>query len=344
MYQFTITANEAGQRFDKYLGKLLPKAPSSFFYKMLRKKNIVLNGKKAEGREKLVPGDKVSLFLSHETFTGFQADRKENEYLHAYKKLKDIEVIYENEHMLLAGKPAGILAQKAKDSDVSVNEWLIGYLLEQGEITENSLSTFKPSICNRLDRNTSGLIICAKSLAGSQRLNELIKKRRIRKFYRLFVKGSVLKEENLEGYLIKDERNNKVMISSFESEKGSYIKTRYYPLEKFSDMTYLEVELITGKTHQIRAHMASAGHPLLGDYKYGNRSFNDKYKEKYGISSQLLHACRLEFPEDELLFGGKSYIFTSEEPAVFREILKDKEKQLWQPGIQGGFAAQRLKI
>lgn len=323
MYQFIITVNEAGQRFDKYLGKLLPKAPSSFFYKMLRKKNITLNGRKAEGKEKLAVGDKVSLFLSNETFTGFQTERKEDEYLGAYQKLKGIKIVYESEHMLLADKFAGILAQKAKGSDVSVNEWLIGYLLNKREISESGLSTYKPSVCNRLDRNTSGLIICAKSLAGSQRLNELIKQRRIRKFYRLFVKGSITKEENLEGYLIKDERNNKVTISPGKVKNSSYIKTRYYPLEKFSDMTYLEAELITGKTHQIRAHMASVGHPLLGDYKYGNRCFNDKYKERYGISSQLLHAYRLEFPEDELLFGGKSHIFTADEPAIFQNILKD---------------------
>lgn len=323
MYQFTISVNEAGQRFDKYLGKLLPKAPSSFLYKMLRKKNITLNGKKAEGKEKLTVGDKVSLFFSTETFTGFQAAPKEEEYSDAYKKLKDIEIVYENEHMLLANKPAGILAQKAGDSDVSVNEWLIGYLLNKQEISKNSLSTYKPSICNRLDRNTSGLIICAKSLAGSQRLNELIKQRRIRKFYRLFVKGSIQKEGTLEGYLTKDEKSNKVMISFRKSENSSYINTRYYPLERLFNMTYLEVELITGKTHQIRAHMACAGHPLLGDYKYGNREFNDIYRKKYGISSQLLHAYRLEFPEDELLFGGSAHTFTADEPDVFREILND---------------------
>ena len=130
MYQFTINSNEAGQRFDKYLHKLLPKAPASFFYKMLRKKNIVLNGKKAEGKEKLSIGDEISLFLSEETFLSFQDSlQKESEFIKAYQTLKDIQIVFENQNMLIVNKPSGILTQKSKDSDLSLNEWLIGYLL-----------------------------------------------------------------------------------------------------------------------------------------------------------------------------------------------------------------------
>ena len=326
MYQFEINPNEAGQRFDKYLHKLLPEAPSSFFYKMLRKKNIVLNGKKAEGKEKLSVGDQVSLFLSDETFALFQGEkRNEDEYRKAFHTMTDITVIYENTNMLLVNKPAGILSQKARDTDFSVNEWLIGYLLSKREITESSLTTFRPSVCNRLDRNTSGLVICAKTLYGSQQLGTLIRERSVHKFYRLFVKGHIEKEEMLEGYLTKNELTNKVTISKSVSVDASYIKTRYYPLEKFSDMTYLEVELITGKTHQIRAHMASAGHPLLMDYKYGDKKFNDSYKSSLKASGQLLHAYRLEFPADEPLLEGKEHIFVAPEPAVFQKILQTKQ-------------------
>ena len=326
MYQFEINPNEAGQRFDKYLHKLLPEAPSSFFYKMLRKKNIVLNGKKAEGKEKLSVGDQVSLFLSEETFTSFQGEkRNEDEYRKAFHTMTDITVIYENTNMLLVNKPAGILSQKARDTDFSVNEWLIGYLLSKKEITESSLTTFRPSVCNRLDRNTSGLVICAKTLQGSQQLGTLIRERRVHKFYRLFVKGHIEKEEILEGYLAKNELTNKVTVSQSDSGNASYIKTRYYPLLKFSDMTYLEVELITGKTHQIRAHMASTGHPLLMDYKYGDKKFNDSYKSLLKASGQLLHAYRLEFPADEPLLAGKEHIFIAPEPAVFQKILQTKQ-------------------
>lgn len=322
MYQFEIAPNEAGQRFDKYLHKLLPKAPSSFLYKMLRKKNIVLNGRKSEGKEILLEGDNISLFLSEETFRNFQGEKKKTEeYLDAYRRLKQIEVLYENEHMVLVNKPAGILTQKAKDTDVSVNEWLMGYLLRKEAITEASLQTYRPSVCNRLDRNTSGIVICAKSLKGSQRLGHLIKERKIRKFYRLFVKGSIRQAKTIEGYLYKDELTNKVTVSAVPDKESSYIKTGYYPLKEVHDMTYVEVELITGKTHQIRAHMASIGHPLLMDPKYGDRTWNEQYKNRWKTSGQLLHAYRLEFPETEEILEGDEHIFIAKEPELFLKIL-----------------------
>lgn len=328
MYQFEITDNEAGQRLDKYLKKLLPKAPSSFFYKMLRKKNIVLNRAKAQGGEKLVTGDQVMLFLSDETFAGFSGESRMEEYQKAYEALSGIAIVFENEHLLLANKPAGILSQKSKDTDLSLNEWLIGYLLASGGADEKSLATFRPSVCNRLDRNTSGLVICSKSLAGSRRLNELLRERKIRKFYRLFTAGAVTEEERLTGYLIKDEKTNKVRVASKKTEGSSYIETRYYPVQKFSDMTYLEAELVTGKTHQIRAHMAFAGHPLICDMKYGDAAFNAGYSRKYHLDSQLLHAFRLEFPPDEILFSGleKPPVFMAQEPPVFRKILEDQKE------------------
>lgn len=326
MYQFTINSNEAGQRFDKYLHKLLPKAPASFFYKMLRKKNIVLNGKKAEGKEKLSIGDEISLFLSEETFLFFQDSlQKESEFIKAYQTLKDIQIVFENQNMLIVNKPSGILTQKSKDSDLSLNEWLIGYLLFSNAITRESLRTFKPSVCNRLDRNTSGLVLCSKTLKGSQRLSMLIRERKVHKFYRLFVKGSVEKEELLKGYLVKDELTNKVIISETPIEQGAYIKTRFYPVQKLSDMTYLEVELITGKTHQIRAHMASVGHPILMDYKYGDHKFNEKYKDRFPAQGQLLHAYRLEFSKEESLLEGAGPVFIAEEPSVFQKLLLENK-------------------
>lgn len=326
MYQFTINSNEAGQRFDKYLHKLLPKAPASFFYKMLRKKNIVLNGKKAEGKEKLSIGDEISLFLSEETFLSFQDSlQKESEFIKAYQTLKDIQIVFENQNMLIVNKPSGILTQKSKDSDLSLNEWLIGYLLFSNAITRESLRTFKPSVCNRLDRNTSGLVLCSKTLKGSQRLSMLIRERKVHKFYRLFVKGSVEKEELLKGYLVKDELTNKVIISETPIEQGAYIKTRFYPVQKLSDMTYLEVELITGKTHQIRAHMASVGHPILMDYKYGDHKFNEKYKDRFPAQGQLLHAYRLEFSKEESLLEGAGPVFIAEAPSVFQKLLLENK-------------------
>ncbi len=308
MQQIVIDANEADQRLDKFLHKFMPLAPSSFFYKMLRKKNITLNGKKAEGKEKLTKGDTLCLYLSDETISNFRMSGvRTEEYEEAYRKLIGIHVVYEDEHVVIVNKPAGVLSQRAEKEDLSVNEWLIGYLLHTGAIKREQLSTFKPSVCNRLDRNTMGLVIGAKSLAGSQKMSSLLKSRGVRKFYRMFVKGQVVKEELLEGRLLKDEENNKSYLVKGESGgQGAYIKTRYYPVKRFSDRTLVEAELITGKPHQLRIHMADIGHPVLGDYKYGDRGWNEQYKRKMRINSQLLCACRLEFPKLEDSFEGLS--------------------------------------
>lgn len=296
MRQIEIKENEAGQRLDKFLHKYLPLAPSSFLYKMLRKKNITVNGRKAEGKEKLDRGDLVSLFLSEETINKFRnGEISIKEYQSAYELLKGITPVYEDPGILILNKPVDVLSQKAKDSDLSANEWLIGYLLTTGQITREELAVFKPSICNRLDRNTSGLLIGNKSLAAGQAVNELIRCRQVRKFYQLYVKGQIHKEELLEGYLIKDEERNRVHLVKEPCQNASPIQTRYYPLARFSDRTLVEAELITGRTHQLRVHMADIGHPILGDYKYGDRSWNEKYKAEYGIKNQLLYACRLEF-------------------------------------------------
>ena len=287
----------------------------------------MLNGKKAEGKEKLSLGDRVSLFLSEETFLGFSEKTEETSgYFAAYKELKGISVVFENAHVIIMNKPSGILSQKSAPGDLSLNEWMIGYLLHNGSITEDALATFRPSVCNRLDRNTSGLVIGAKSLLGSQEMNRLIAERKIRKFYRLFVKGTVKEETVLKGYLLKDELKNTVSVSDKEADGSSYIETRYYPVKELSHMTFLEAELITGKTHQIRAHLAKAGHPLLGDYKYGDRSFNNKYQGAYRISSQLLHAYRLEFPVMEPPFADLSrQVIVAAPPLCFEKILNENK-------------------
>lgn len=326
MQQILIGENEAGQRIDKFLGKFMPLAPASFFYKMLRKKNITLNGKKAEGKEKLASGDIISFYLAEETINRFKEQGKDKkDYEEAYAHLKGIEVVYEDEHIVILNKPEGILSQKADREDLSLNEWLIGYLLSSGSLQEEQLSTYKPSVCNRLDRNTRGLVIGAKSLAGSQEMNRLINHRQIRKFYRMLVKGQVEKEETLEGFLVKEEKNNTVrLVKDGEAEKGSFIKTRYYPVRHYSDRTLVEAELITGRSHQIRIHMASIGHPLLGDYKYGDRKWNDGYKRRYGICSQLLYACRLEFPDMNAPFEKfHRKVIEIPYPAQFQELLRE---------------------
>ena len=175
MKELIIHDNEAGQRLDKLLRKYLSEAPGSFIYKMLRKKNIVLNGKKATGNEHLKKGDSVKLFLADDTIAKFQAAGKTVE--ESIKNTVKLDVIYEDQNVIFINKPSGMLSQKAKETDVSVVENVTAYLLESGQLTRENLKTFRPSICNRLDRNTSGLIVAGKSLAGLQQMGELFKKR-----------------------------------------------------------------------------------------------------------------------------------------------------------------------
>lgn len=328
MYQKEITEKEAGQRLDKYLHRLLPEAGNSFLYKMLRKKNITLNGRKADGSEKICAGDSVAIYFAQETLAKFMGKETASEYEAAYRQISGVQILYENDHMLLADKPAGILSQKAVQTDLSLNEWLIGYLLESGAVTVEELAVYKPSVCNRLDRNTSGIVLCAKSLKGAQLLGELLKERTLHKYYQTYVKGTVVEEQLIEGYLRKDEKHNKVHVEALETEQSSYIKTAYKPIAVEEDKTLLEVELITGKPHQIRAHLASIGHPLLGDFKYGDLSWNEAYREKYQIKAQLLHAYKVVFPQLESPFEDISgRTFCADLPDVFARVSAKNAQQ-----------------
>lgn len=330
MQSVKITPNEAGQRFDKFLHKYFPEAGSGFLYKMLRKKNITLNGKKADGKEMLSVGDEVRTFFAQETFEKFRGihpgssndslrageislrAKEMEEYIKAYQKLSPIEILYEDSNIVIVNKPAGILTQKAKPGDLSLNEWLIGYLLHTNAILPETLSTFHPSVCNRLDRNTSGLVLCGKSLPGSQHLSSLIKNRTIQKFYRTICLGPIENSFRLNGYLYKDEKTNKVTIfDSLPSDAAiqkttSPIRTGFHPLTHNKNYTLLEVELITGKTHQIRSHLAYLGHPIIGDLKYGNPSQNQGLRKQFGLSHQLLHAYRIVFPKETGVFEALS--------------------------------------
>lgn len=349
MQSVIIGNNQAGQRLDKFLHKYLPEAGNSFLHKMLRKKNITLNGKKAEGREILALGDEVQMFFSPETFLKFTGQLTEGapggnrafnvqEYHAAYQKWPDITIIYEDSNILLVNKPAGVLTQKAAAQEPSLNEWLIGYLLQKGDMTEEELKTFRPSVCNRLDRNTSGLVLCGKSLAGSQALSHIIKERSLSKFYRTICVGVLRSDAALEGYLYKNPATNRVSVQG-EKPPGvdaDYIRTNYHPLYGRESYTFLEVELITGKTHQIRAHLADIGHPLIGDHKYGSVKVNQNVKERFALEHQLLHAYRVVFPRDipegmeSVLSPLRNQAFTAPYPEQFRQIGRGLFPSQWE--------------
>ncbi len=322
MKEINIGPNESEKRLDSFLKSYLPNAGTAFIYKMLRKKNITLNGKKAEGNEKLKAGDQIKIFFSDETFEKFRGKKNEEGIslkFNALKRIGDLNVIYEDENVLFVDKPAGLLSQKAKPEDLSLNDWLIEYLLKNGDVTALSLSTYKPSICNRLDRNTSGLVICAKSLPGARVMNDMLKNRTLDKYYQTIVSGKVTNESLLKGYLYKDEATNKVHIKSSDphDDRYSYIETYFTPIKynNKQNLTQLEVKLITGKPHQIRAHLANQGTPIIGDIKYGGPKIGS-------LNHQLLHSYKLCFPASmpegfEKIAGRE---FTSELPDIFRKF------------------------
>ena len=330
MKEFHITPAESGQRLDKYLKKLLPEAASSFLYKMLRKKNITVNGRKADGSVIIADGDKITLYLSDETFEKFHSrpsfSLPETEHKNP---LPALQVLYENADILIVNKPSGLLSQKASASDISANELVIRYLLESGAITQESLETFRPSVCNRLDRNTSGILLAGKTLHGLQELSRQLKERSIAKYYRCIVKGSLEQPQHLKAYLEKDTGKNKSSIFRHEQpgqqNPGTWlIETEYRPVKQYAGFTRLEVHLITGRSHQIRAHLSATGHPIIGDPKYGDREVNERYKKQYQITSQLLHARSL------ILEDGREIIAPL--PKDFTRILGE-ENGIWQPGI-----------
>lgn len=317
MQSIIVSKNEANQRLDKLLAKYLNKAPKSFLYKMLRKKNITLNGKKADGSEKLVESDEIKLFLADETiekFSEISVDEVE----------ESIQIIYEDENIILINKEVGMLSQKAQKEDVSLVECIITYLLQSNQLTKEELRSFKPSICNRLDRNTSGIVVAGKTLTGLQTMAKLFKDRTIDKYYHCIVKGNVDKQQRIEGYLYKDEKTNKVSITNHPVEGADQIATEYVPLKTNGLYTLLQVKLITGKTHQIRAHLQSIGHPIIGDYKYGNRSVNEQMKKQFSLENQVLHAYCLRFPKIE---GACSNLsdkeFIAKRPLLFEKIVKE---------------------
>ncbi len=323
MKLLTICEQDAGQRLDKYLSRYLAQAPKGFLYKMMRKKNITLNAKRCEGPEKLRAGDEIRLFFSEETLEKFQG--KSLSEAAASQSWDPGRILYEDEHILLFNKPAGMLSQKARESDVSAVEYVLAYLRENGSLTGETYLRFHPSVCNRLDRNTSGLLIVGKSMAGLQAMSSVLKDRSLHKDYRCFVFGHIRESRHIRGWLCKEEAKNQVQIFREERLWGLPVETWYTPLAVLGSgntkRTLLQVRLVTGRSHQIRAHLASIGCPIIGDYKYGDRRINDFYKKELGISHQLLHAWRLEFGTME---GILSYLsdrqFTAPEPEIFEKV------------------------
>jgi len=284
---FTIEKNDSNQRLDKYLTKSFPNLPKALMYKYIRIKRIKVNGKRAEISTRLNIGDVVDLYINDEFLV-----QKETVY-DFMSASKNISVVYEDENVLLLNKKVGLLCHP---DDREYIDTLIGrvkrYMFEKGEWHPDEESSFTPALVNRIDRNTSGIVICAKTAEALRILNQKMKDRELHKYYLCIVHGKPKKNSDiLEGYLVKDEKKNKVFVSKKPVDGGKIIRTKYTVLGHNKDMSLVEVDLLTGRTHQIRAHMASIGHPLLGDGKYGTNELN----KKTGYKKQCLCSYKLRF-------------------------------------------------
>lgn len=282
MKSFVITENDAGQRVDRFIQKTFPKLPKSLMFKEIRKKNIKVNKKRTEPAAILHTGDMLELYLKDEVL---QEKKIHYDFMRASKELS---VIYEDENLLLVDKKPGLLCHPdGKEYIDTLIARVKRYLYEKKEWKPNESSTFTPSLANRIDRNTGGIVIAAKNAATLRILNEAIKSREIEKYYLTVVHGKMEKNsDTLTAFLTKNEKTNKVSVSDKETTGSKKIVTKYTVLDSYDDKSLLEIDLQTGRTHQIRAHMAHIGHPLLNDGKYG--------KEE-GRFRQALYSYRLVF-------------------------------------------------
>ena len=289
MKEFIINANDAGQRMDKFITKAVPALPKNLMYKYLRLKRIKLNGKRCEISTKLSEGDTVQMYINDEFFP---EESGKPDFLLSPAVL---DIVYEDENILLVNKKVGLVVH---EDDEGSSDTLIGrilhYLYNKKEYDPAKESSFVPALCNRIDRNTSGIVICAKNAESLRILNQKIKDRELSKHYLCVTVGIPEKKEaELKAYLIKDETSNQVKIYPDMREGAKTVITNYSIIKENREkqLALLDVDLITGRTHQIRAHLAYEGYPLLGDGKYGINRIN----RQYNIKTQALCAYKLTF-------------------------------------------------
>ncbi len=283
----TVAKNDAGQRLDKFLTKAYPNLPQSVLYKCVRTKDVKLNGRRCQISDRLQEGDVLSLYGQEEFF---QKEEREYDF---FKAPKSLNVLYEDENLLLLDKKPGLIVHPDENYHFdSLIARVQRYLYDKGEYMPQEENAFAPALINRIDRNTGGIVMAAKNAKALRIMNQKVKDRELCKLYLCVVCGRLKDREGiLSGYLEKNEAQNRVYISQNPSPGAKSIRTKYRVLQEKRDFSLLEVELLTGRTHQIRAHFASIGHPLAGDGKYGKNSVN----KKTGFPYQALYSYKLRF-------------------------------------------------
>lgn len=287
MISFIIKKEEEGQTLEKFVKKALSEAPLSFIYKLFRKKDVKVNGHWQDKKYIISSGEEIFIYITDSQLEEFKRQVES-------KQVEDISnwIIYEDENILLVNKPRSVLVQKNSEDSNALDEMVISYLLNKGEYDPNRNLGYKPAPAHRLDRNTAGIVVFGKNIATLRYLSESLNdKSVISKRYLALVKGEISKDGEINAPLIKNSKTQRVSVSN----EGKPSITKYKVVETFKGYTLLEVELLTGRTHQIRVHMAYINHPVVGDSKYGDYELNKLLESKYGFKNQFLEAYQLDF-------------------------------------------------
>ncbi|MDY6006874.1 MAG: RluA family pseudouridine synthase [Gemmiger sp.] len=314
MKSFTAGTNEEGIRLSRFVESVTKDMPRSMMYKAFRNKRIKVNGKRAEPDTRLHQNDLIELYINDEFFpAGAAAPAKKPP-----RRQPPVTVIYEDGNIAVLYKPAHLLCHSDRTGDANLVDAFAAYLQAKGEYDPHAEQRFAPAICNRLDRGTEGLVIAAKSYAALRDMNAIIRDNQMKKEYLTITVGTPPAGRHI-AWLQHSEKTNKVRIHAREAEGYKQIITEVTPIRQNGPFTLCRIGLITGRTHQIRAHLAYLGHPVLGDIKYGNRKMN----ERTGLKTQALCAQRLTFdriPQDNILHELSGRVIKLEDPAIVRQF------------------------